>query len=105
MANQNDHRAKPEDNGEIILRFRPLRDSVPWPHRVRRLLKVALRAFNLRCTRIEQLPADGNESNEGEGNEPPEQTIRKLQQIINGMARRIAEQSELLTRLAERKAG
>jgi hypothetical protein len=43
---------------EIILRFRPLRDSVPWPHRVRRLLKYALRACNLRCEGIEHLPFD-----------------------------------------------
>lgn len=49
--------SKPDD--EVVLRFRPLRDSMPWPQRVRRLLKYALRACKLRCERVEGLPEDG----------------------------------------------
>lgn len=41
---------------EVRLVFRPLADTVPWPHRVRRLLKFALRFCNLRCVRLENLP-------------------------------------------------
>lgn len=49
---------KPDD--EVVLHFRPLADNVPWPHRVRRLLKYALRVCNLRCERIVNLPKDGS---------------------------------------------
>ncbi|MHB1422132.1 MAG: hypothetical protein ACYC3I_02825 [Gemmataceae bacterium] len=45
-----------QQNDEVVLRFRPLRDAVAWPHRVRRLLKYALRVCNLRCIRVEGLP-------------------------------------------------
>lgn len=43
-------------DNEVRLVFRPLRDSVPWPNRVRHLLKFALRALKLRCVRVEGLP-------------------------------------------------
>ena len=42
---------------EVVLRFRSLPDSVPWPERVRQLLKYALRACRLRCIKVEGLPA------------------------------------------------
>lgn len=42
---------------EIRLVFRPLASTTPWPSRVRMLLKVALRAFRLRCEKVEMLPA------------------------------------------------
>ncbi len=41
---------------EVILRFRPLRDAVPLPNRVRQLLKYALRTCKLKCERVEALP-------------------------------------------------
>lgn len=46
------------DRNEIRLILRPLADSVPWPNRVRMLLKIALRAFRLRCVRVEELPKE-----------------------------------------------
>jgi hypothetical protein len=46
------------ERDEVVLRFRPLADPVPWPHRVRQLLKYALRACNLRCVRVEGLPQE-----------------------------------------------
>lgn len=49
---------QPGKSDEVVLRFRPLRDNVAWPARVRRLLKYALRACRLRCIRVEGLPAD-----------------------------------------------
>jgi hypothetical protein len=59
------------DGEKVRLVFRPLRDAVPWPARVRRLLKYALRACNLRCTCIEELPADGAPRSVGAGQERP----------------------------------
>ena len=44
------------NHDEVVLRFYPLRDSVPWPNRVRLPLKYALRACNLRCVRVKGLP-------------------------------------------------
>ena len=44
------------EDDEVHLVFRPLRDAVPWPSRVRRLLKYALRSCNLRCVKVERLP-------------------------------------------------
>jgi hypothetical protein len=53
------------DDNQVRLIFRPLRDSVPWPSRVRRLLRYALRACKLRCERVEGLPEiDSNREQE-----------------------------------------
>lgn len=45
--------AKPD---EVRLILRPLPGGVAWPHRVRMLLKYALRVCGMRCVRVEQLP-------------------------------------------------
>jgi hypothetical protein len=49
---------------EVHIVLVPLADSVPWPHRVRRLLKFALRTCRLRCVLAEKLP-DGHRSSQG----------------------------------------
>jgi hypothetical protein len=58
VTNRNDRQGKPETNDEIVLRFKALPSDVPWANRVRKLLKLSLRCFRLRCTGIEKLPAD-----------------------------------------------
>lgn len=47
-----------ENRDEIRIILRPLADAVPWPNRLRMLLQIALRAFKLRCEKVEMLPAD-----------------------------------------------
>jgi hypothetical protein len=42
----------------VRLTFRPLASAVPLAARVRRLLKVALRACGLRCVQVEELPTE-----------------------------------------------
>jgi hypothetical protein len=65
----------------FIITFRTLPDEVPPEIRLRRLLKLALRKFNFRCTAIEQHdqqnPTDNDESRhdgEGVGNGHPVKT-------------------------------
>lgn len=53
--------------------------------RVRHLLKYALRGLGLKCVRLAE----------------PDEVVR-LRKIIDGLAARIAQQSELLTRAAEK---
>jgi hypothetical protein len=74
--------------GELwVLRIR-LPAGLPNPGRfVARLLKYLLRTWGVRCVAL------------GESNE-----VRRLQSIIDGMARRISEQSELLSRAAEKQS-
>jgi hypothetical protein len=43
---------------KYILEFRPLASSITPEIRLRQLLKVALRRFDLRCTDHRELPAD-----------------------------------------------
>ena len=68
--------------------FQALPDSVPAANRVRTLLKIAGRRLRLKCVRV---------SEQGE--------IERLQGIISSLAARVAEQSELLSRRAEKKEG
>lgn len=42
--------------------LRALPSTVPVVHRVRSLLKIALRALGLRCVKVEQVPAPGREA-------------------------------------------
>ena len=44
---------------EYILRFRALPDAVPSIIRLRRLLKMALRVFRLRCISLEEVGQAG----------------------------------------------
>lgn len=48
----------PPGRPRFTFTFEALADKVPAWSRVRRLLKVALRAFRLKCVRIDELPAD-----------------------------------------------
>ncbi len=84
------------DPGALVLVLTPLPDSaLPEPvgveHRLRRVLKYALRTCGLRCECIGELAGP-----------PPEQVdveeVRRLRAIVEGMAARIAAQSELLSR-------
>ena len=52
------------DRNEIRLVFRPLPDAMPWPSRLRMLLKIALRVFRLKRERIEMLPTDSKKKQE-----------------------------------------
>jgi hypothetical protein len=75
------------DAGELwCLTFRVLPRHTSGAIRVRRLLKYALRCLGLKCVRLA---------------EPDE--MHRLRKIIDGMAARIAAQSELLARAAEKR--
>ena len=50
---------------EVHLVFRPLPGSPLWPHRVRSLLKIALRVFRLCCVRVDGLPSDEEKAEAG----------------------------------------
>lgn len=67
--------------------FRVLPRDTPGAIRVRRLLKFALRTLGLKCIRLAE----------------PQETTR-LRQLTQALAERVAAQSELLARAAERRA-
>lgn len=64
----------------------PLPCDVPAVNRVRSALKILLRRFGLRCVALQE-----------------SEEVRRLQGIIDGLAARLAAQSELLARAAERR--
>jgi hypothetical protein len=70
-----------------------LADDAPAAVRLRALLKYALRACRLRA--VEVLDGDGAASAD---------EVRRLRQTVEGLARRVAEQAELLSRRTERPA-
>jgi hypothetical protein len=47
-----------ERHCDYLLRLRPLPDSVPAIHRLRRALKLLLRGFGLRCVHHQELRQD-----------------------------------------------
>jgi hypothetical protein len=74
-------------DGELwCLTLRVLPRHTSGAVRVRRLLKYALRGLGLKCVRLAE----------------PEE-MQRLRKIIDGLAERIAAQSELLSREAQRR--
>ncbi len=56
---------------EYVIRLRPLKSDVPPVHRLRSLLKIALRGLQLRATSVEEAPAQptqtgNNQETEGQ---------------------------------------
>jgi hypothetical protein len=51
---------------EFLLRLRALPNGVPVVLRLRKFLKLALRAFFLKCVSAEELPPDAAEANVGD---------------------------------------
>jgi hypothetical protein len=54
----------PAPERDYLLRLRPERSAEPAPVRLRKLLKIALRALGLRCVHLKELVADAPASPE-----------------------------------------
>jgi hypothetical protein len=54
-----------ERPGDWLLTFRSEGEGPPTVLRVRRLLKAALRAYGLRCVRVDEVPDDGKVNDDG----------------------------------------
>ncbi len=81
----------------FLLTIEATDSEIPVPVRLRRFLKSALRSYGLRCTRaVEDCPDQAEQLAQAR------EEIRRLQAMIEGMVERIARQSELLARNAER---
>lgn len=82
----------PDPLERFALEIRALRDpdGVPPAIRVKQWLKVGLRRFYLRAAIIDPAACDPGE-------------LQRLRQLVNAMAKRIADQAELLARRAGRR--
>ena len=86
------------DEPQARLTFRALPGGPAWPlsARLRLLLKFALRSLRLKCVSVEWLPPAAAPDLAAEN--------ARLQQLIEGLAERVARQSELLSAHAEKGA-
>jgi hypothetical protein len=71
--------------------------DAPAGRRLAGVLKVALRKFGFRCTQAVEL-AEGEDAD-------ARQEVARLRGIVEGLAGRVAAQSELLARRAEKGGG